>query len=447
MQAEGTGHSRQTRRWQIAAFEDVAETTEHGAGTHLRRKLATALLAALALFAFQLVHAQTSSAATGLACPQTGMETVASDAADYRPGSTAHFSGTGYSPDCDVQLNVSRPDGVTDTLTATTDLLGSFTADYALPPPPGVIGPYHLDVLGAADAVLAHMTFTDANNDANIAPEWAPGNTATTFNTLYRVTTGGTVQHVRVTLPAGFTAISAGATAFSSGTWSAPVVTGQSVDVSLTSGTGLVVGGWARIDIAATTPASLNGNPAKWMLQTFTNTAGTTGEQNDTPPVLVNDPTTPSATITFVDGSGNPITQPVLQNNQSATVRVRFTASAANGIKYLDVAVPTCFSSPTGVTTTASGGGTGGYIPTATDGFIRMPSGSIPASGSLTVQFTTTPNCVSGVYTVSASPSTNATNPPSGTNQSVQTTGGSLTVAAGLADLSITKTDSPDPVL
>ena len=48
---------------------------------------------------------------------------------------------------------------------------------------------------------------------------------------------------------------------------------------------------------------------------------------------------------------------------------------------------------------------------------------------------------------VSSDPSTNATNPPSGTNQSVSTTGGSLTVAAGRANLSITKTDSPDPVL
>jgi len=64
----------------------------------MTRKLATALLAALALFAFQLVHAQTSSAATGLACAQDGLETVASDAADYPPGSTAHFTGTGLRP-------------------------------------------------------------------------------------------------------------------------------------------------------------------------------------------------------------------------------------------------------------------------------------------------------------------------------------------------------------
>src|SRR6476646_700095 len=176
MKAGHTGRNdvRQEQRWQIAALHTPAT-----------RRLATVLFAALALFAFQLVHAQTSSAATGLACPQTGMETVASDAGDYAPGSTAHFSGTGYAPDCDIQLNVSRPDGVTDTVTATTDLLGNFTADYALPPPPGVIGPYHLDVLGYADITLASLDFTDANNDANIAPGWAATNTTTTFNTLY----------------------------------------------------------------------------------------------------------------------------------------------------------------------------------------------------------------------------------------------------------------------
>src|SRR4051794_26359643 len=215
---------RQEERCLIAAFEDGAETGEGGRRSHVTRKLATALLAALALFAFQLVHAQTSSAATGLACAQTGMETVASDADDYPPGSTAHFSGTGYAPDCDVQLNVSRPDGVTDTVTATTDLLGNFAADYPLPPPPGVIGPYHLDVLGFAGLTLASMDFTDANNDANIAPGWAPVNTVTTFSSLYRKTAGGTVQHVRITLPVGYTNISVPAMAFSSGTWSAPTI-------------------------------------------------------------------------------------------------------------------------------------------------------------------------------------------------------------------------------
>src|SRR5437764_329631 len=76
-----------------------------------------------------------------------------------------------------------------------------------------------ITALGSAGSTLASMDFTDANNDGNIAPEWAPGNTPTTFDTLYRVTTGGTVQHVRVTLPTGYTNISVVASAFSSGSW------------------------------------------------------------------------------------------------------------------------------------------------------------------------------------------------------------------------------------
>jgi hypothetical protein len=181
-------------------------------------------------------------------------------------------------------------------------------------------------------------------------------------------------------------------------------------------------------------------------MQTFTDTAGTAGVQDDNPPVLIGDITNPSATITFVDAGGVPIASPVLQNGIAATVRVRITQSG-NGIKYTDVAVPTCFSSPTGVTATVSAGGNAYDTPIlVTDGFIRLSGGSIASNGTLTVAFTTTPNCTSGTYLVSSDPSTNASNPPSGTNQSVSTTGGSLTVAAGLADLSITKTDSPDPV-
>ena len=306
---------------------------------------------------------------------------------------------------------------------------------------------------GAAPVGTGGPYVAAANNDAHVAPGWAATNTTVTFSSLYRKTTGGTVQHVRITLPVGYTNISVAATAFSSGTWSTPVVNQvtRTVDVQLTAGTGLATNNvsWARIDVTATTPvANQSGNAAEWVMETFTNTAGTAGGQDDNPPVLIGTITNPSATITFVDAGGNAISSPVLQNGVPATVRVRITsASTATAIKYTDIAVPTCFTTPSGVTTTSSAGGNGGYSPTVTDGFVRLPGGQIPLNGSLTVQFTTTPSCTSGTYLVSSDPSTNASNPPSGTNQSVSTTGGSLTVAAGLANLSITKTDSPDPVV
>ena len=114
-----------------------------------------------------------------------------------------------------------------------------------------------------------------------------------------------------------------------------------------------------------------------------------------------------------MDGSGNPIVSPVLQNGVSSTVRVRVTQTG-NTIKYTDVAVPVCFSSPTAVTTTVSTGGSGGYLPVVTDGFIRMPDGSIPNNGFVTVQFNTTPNCTSGTYLVSSTPSQQRVQPTVG---------------------------------
>src|SRR5690242_268305 len=99
-------------------------------------RLAVALLAALALFAFQLVRAQTSSAATGVACPQTGNELVSTDRSAYAPGSLVHVSGMGYLSGCDVVVKITRPDGSVVTGdgtntpgsdTVTTDFLGSFT--------------------------------------------------------------------------------------------------------------------------------------------------------------------------------------------------------------------------------------------------------------------------------------------------------------------------------
>ena len=116
---------------------------------------------------------------------------------------------------------------------------------------------------------------------------------------------------------------------------------------------------WARIDVTATTPAAnQSGNAAEWVMQTFTNTAGTAGEQNDNPPVLIGDVTTnPTATITFVDAGGNAdLHAGAPKRASAATVRVRVTQSGS-GIKYTDIAVPTCFGTPSGVTATVSAGG------------------------------------------------------------------------------------------
>jgi hypothetical protein len=152
-----------------AGTTDGAATRNGGTG--MTGRLAITLLAALSLFAFQLAHAQSSSAATGVPCLQTGMETVTTDRSAYAPGSLVHVSGTGYAFGCDVVVKVTRPDGAVvvgdgsqtpGSDTATTDLAGNFSYDYQLPIMPPVEGQYLIDVLGSGDVVLAHTDFFDA---------------------------------------------------------------------------------------------------------------------------------------------------------------------------------------------------------------------------------------------------------------------------------------------
>ena len=375
---------------------------------------------------------------------------ITTDKLDYAPGETVNISGRGWQPGEIVRLRIHEdphtPQERGFDIVANSD--GSFAGTY-------LVQDYDLNMKfiisarGLSSGWHAQTTFTDANNDAHIAPGWAPTNTTVTFSTLYRKTIGGTVQHVRITLPGGYTNISVASMAFSSGTWSTPVVNqvARTIDTQLIGGTGLAINdvSWARIDVTATTPDfELTGRPAEWLMQTFTNTAGTLGRQSDNPPVLVGEITDPSATITFVDEVDNPITSPMLQNGVPAFVRVQIRQSGS-GIKYTDLAVPTCFSSPTDVTL-SNPFGTPYDAPIVTDGFIRMAGGEIAENETLTISFITTPNCTSGTYLVSSTPSTNATDPPFGTNQSVSTTGGSLAIVVGVADLFITKTASPDPV-
>lgn len=372
---------------------------------------------------------------------------ITTDKLDYAPGETVNISGRGWQPGEIVRLRIHEdphtPQERGFDIAANSD--GSFAGTY-------LVQDYDLNMKfiisarGLTSGWHAQTTFTDANNDAHIAPGWAPTNTTVTFSTLYRKTIGGTVRHVRIALPIGYTNISVAAMAFSSGTWSTPVVNqvARTIDTQLIDGPGLEINNfdWARIDVTATTPDfELSGRPAEWLMRTFTNTAGTLGQQTDNPPVLIGEITDPKATITFVDEIDNPITSLMLQNGIPALVRVQIKQSGS-GIQYTDLAVPTCFSSPTEVTLSNPGGFP--YNAIVTDGFIRMAEGEI--ADALTVSFITTPNCTSGTYLVSSTPSTNITSPPQSTSQSVSTTGGSLPIVVGVADLWITKTASPDVV-
>src|SRR6185369_2001294 len=163
--------------------------------------------------------------------------------------------------------------------------------------------------------------------------------------------------------------------------------------------------GWARIDVTATTPATLTGNPDQWLSDAWTDPAGTAGNGNTVTSVLVNGAGSgTTAALSWVDASGNTIATPVLQTGVPATLRLRVTQTG-NGSKYTAISVPTCFTTPTAVSTTLSAG-TSSYAIVQNDNFIRLTGGSIPTNGFLTVQFTTTPNCTSAVYNVPVAPAT-----------------------------------------
>ena len=160
-------------------------------------KFVPALFVVVALgVALTGAFAQVASAETGVPCPQTGMETVATDELDYAPGSTVHVTGTGYAPACDATVQISRPDTVVESFTATTDFAGNLEYDYLLPPPPGVIGEYGLDILGLS-GVLASMTFTDAG--PKLDRIWSD---AALTNEDYLFAVGDTVYVKAITLSA-----------------------------------------------------------------------------------------------------------------------------------------------------------------------------------------------------------------------------------------------------
>jgi hypothetical protein len=122
-----------------------------------------AFVVVLAAFAVNLTLAPTASAGTGVSCAATGFEQLATDQADYAPGSTVHLSGAGFAGNCDVVVEVTRPDGVVETGEASTDFAGNLAYDYVLPSAPAIVGVYQVRVLGFADALLATTSFTDGN--------------------------------------------------------------------------------------------------------------------------------------------------------------------------------------------------------------------------------------------------------------------------------------------
>src|ERR671915_2099156 len=145
--------------------------------------------------------------------------TVTTDQDDYAPGSTVVVSGSGFGAGCDYELHVVRPDDVVEKLSVTSDADGTFSAEHQLPPPPGVIGEYRIDVVGLGDQVLASVAFMDAIAFANTGTAMTtsggqhtlnlpkPTSTASGDFLIAQVSAGGTDSSKHICAPSGWTSI------------------------------------------------------------------------------------------------------------------------------------------------------------------------------------------------------------------------------------------------
>ena len=147
------------------------------------------------------------------------MASVTTDQDDYAPGSTVVVSGSGLGAGCDYGLQVVRPDGVVEKFAVASDADGNLTHEYLLPPPPGVIGEYRIDVVGLGDQVVASVGFMDAIAFENTGTNATTSGGQATLNIpkptstgigdflIAQVSAGGTDSGQHICPPAGWTSI------------------------------------------------------------------------------------------------------------------------------------------------------------------------------------------------------------------------------------------------
>jgi hypothetical protein len=103
--------------WLGASRRRLRPTRE---GTVMRRTRTTRggfafLLTLVLALTATLVWSGTAMADPGVQCVQTGLESVTTDQESYPPGETVYISGGGFAVACDVELRITRPDGVVAT--------------------------------------------------------------------------------------------------------------------------------------------------------------------------------------------------------------------------------------------------------------------------------------------------------------------------------------------
>ncbi|HEV3479688.1 MAG TPA: hypothetical protein VG144_09585, partial [Gaiellaceae bacterium] len=345
------------------------------------------LLALGMAFLAMLALSGNAFAETGVQCAPTGMESVTTDQESYPPGETVYISGGGFGVACDVELRITRPDGVVETAVVSTDVGGGLAHAYVLPPPPGVLGIYTLEAVGLGGVVLASHTFTDGPEirSPDLVPGYVTTGGARQYTVLVRNTGDTTHQCIRVTLPAGYASISVLSSDASQGSFTSSI-SGQVI--TFTNSTGIngtttpTINGWARFDVQATPPN--NGpNGTDWTFRAWSNT-GCSSNQTSIENVRIvagTQPTDRRYTAESVDAGGNPSAP--FMTGSNVTFRLRMTKhndGQSNKISYFSVGLPRCL---TGVSISSAGENSSNGSDWTAEMFGEVVRWSDPSSGEL----------------------------------------------------------------
>jgi hypothetical protein len=122
------------------------------------QRFAAVLAASVAFLIGAAVSAKPQPAAAAPACVATGNESIGADKRHYIPDTTVSLSGRGFSPSCDVSVDVVAPDDTVATAVVTTDAGGILRHVYLLG---GLTGDYRAEVYGSADVLLSDAAFTN----------------------------------------------------------------------------------------------------------------------------------------------------------------------------------------------------------------------------------------------------------------------------------------------
>ncbi len=337
-----------------------------------------------------------------ISCTRSAMTASASQnltlVVNVDPGTS---TGTVISNTANISTSTTDPNGANNSATATTTV-GTGSAELSIAKS------------DSPDPVVAGTNLTYSISVANAGPT-----NATTASWTDTLPTGTTF--VSLSQPGGWscTTPAVGGTGTvtcsiaSLAATAAPFTLVVAVDPALASGT--VLTNTANVSSATTDPNGTNNSATT--TTTVNSSADVQIAKIDTP-----DPVTPGTNITY--------TITVTNAGPSSATSLSLSDTVPTGTTFVSLASPAGWSC-----TAPAAGGTGAISCTAAT--------LAPGNAVFTLVVNANPSLTNGTVITNNATVATTTTDPNGTNNSATTT---TTVGVGSADLSISKTDSPDPV-